>query len=160
MGLGRLLSGYKFVVQAWKPALGLQQVRRTPSIMITSALPALEGRQGDVWVCLFTRVAYQRASTAVRKPVLKKKKNKNPGKQRRYMPLASVCICGHTQIIKQHILLDTSERFKSFFSIEFLNVSYGMLKPSTEGSPRAAGKASCKQSHVLLSPRRLPAGPV
>lgn len=75
----------------------------SPSIMITSALPALEGRQGDVWVCWFTRVVYQRASTAVKKACLflKKKKTKNhPGKQRRYMPLASVCICGHTQIIK------------------------------------------------------------
>lgn len=54
------------------------------------------------------------------------------------MPLASMCMCGHTQIIKiNHSPEDIRKTLKSFFSSMFLNLSYGILRASMGELQRA-----------------------
>lgn len=125
---------------------------REPSIRITYALPALKADTGPCMGLLADQ-------KSIRELQLQSEnlsgKIKTPGKQRK-MPLAFMCMCGHTQIIKIY----PGDMRKTFFNSMFLNVSYGTLRASMGELQRASGKASSIQSHILMSRCLLPAGPV
>lgn len=133
-------------------------VWRMPTIMITCTTST--ARQTGRRLGLLVYQSSQPESFNCSQKACLKKKKKKPWKAQK-IHASSLCVhmWAHTNHKSIHSP-GSSERLKSFFSSKFLNVSYGMLKPSTGGSPRAAGKASCTQSQVSPSSHGLPAGPV